>query len=114
MPNQYTELLEIADSLLLSKEQVQKLHTADAAYTARRDSAWLALGLELSQLGDTFDQSTAIQRQRAAVASVWNLARIEAKGLDAILNTIQLSMLPWPAGYLRRLAPGQQIAFESR
>lgn len=114
VPNQYDELLEIADSLLLTKEQFRKLETANAAYVARRDSAWLVLGVELSQLGDIFDRSAAIQRQRVAIASVWNLARIEANALDAILDSVQLSMLPWPMGYLRRLAPGQQISFESR
>jgi hypothetical protein len=111
VPNQYDGLLELTDSLLLTKAQVAALQAANVVYMARRDSAWLALGKDLSTFDDRYEVRAGLARQATATESVWQLAYDEAKKLDTMLNATQLQMLPWPSSYLRRLKPGEKIRY---
>lgn len=101
VPNPYSAILQEADSLLLTLDQVKALTEARVKYAARVDSAWSALTDWMAALPDRFDAAEALKRQETAIDEVWDMGRVELQAtLPRILNPLQLRMLPGTAGFL--------------
>ncbi|CAN5329480.1 hypothetical protein BH23GEM2_BH23GEM2_19330 [soil metagenome] len=100
VPDLYASILQLSDSLLLSRSQADLLAAAQVGYRARLDSLWAALATDLAALGSDFDAREAIRRQERGIDDAWELSRLEAKALDRILSPIQLRLLPWPSNLL--------------
>ncbi len=99
--NPYPQLLDLADSLLLSRDQVDSLTVAAETMTARIDSVWSSLAGEFAALPDDYDVSKALARQEEVTDEVikieWQDVHVV---LPRVLNKIQLRLLPFPASYL--------------
>jgi hypothetical protein len=94
VPNPYTPLLEHADSLVLTPEQVVTLQRADDRFRAQMDSIWRALGAALAALPERYDVAAADKRADDAVDGAWELARLTLREqLDRILSPVQRGML---------------------
>ena len=96
----YAAIIEEADSLLLSREQVERLRIADAAFRVRVDSVWRVLGIELATLGDHYDVALATQHTEDATDSGWAIARDEVPAIKAILSPLQFTLAPGVVQYL--------------
>ena len=97
----YRGILEEADSLLLSRTQVDSLQHAQATYRAARDSVLLGFATYLANQGDDYDIKEAVKRQLAVMDSTTELGHISIRRvLPTILDRLQLRMLPYPANRL--------------
>jgi hypothetical protein len=96
----YESIIDEADSLLLSREQVERLRTGDAAYQVRVDSIWTALGKELALLDDDYNAATATQKTEDATDRAWEVARDEVAAIKEILSPLQFSLAPGVVQYL--------------
>ena len=96
----YLAIVQEADSLLLSREQVERLREADAKLKVKMDSLWLALGRELSALGDRYDVVAATQRTEDVTDAAWEFARQEVSTIREILSPLQFSLAPGIVQYL--------------
>jgi hypothetical protein len=101
MQDMYGEILQQADSLLLTKEQLTALQARQTALNAQTDAVWGSFAAYLVKLEDRYDAKTALERQQTANKDVWMLLWRDSKTLDQVLNPQQLKLLPWPASYLR-------------
>ena len=99
--NPYPEILALADSLLLSRDQFDSLTVASQRMNARIDSVWSSLAGEFAALPDDYDVSKALMRQEEVTNDVikieWENMHVD---LPRLLNKIQLRLLPFPASYL--------------
>jgi hypothetical protein len=95
VPDIYRLVLEQADSLLLTPDQVNALTLVDARYRSRVDSVWGAVGAYLASLPDRVDVTEALHRVDAATSQVWAMARAESPTMRAILTPIQLQLVPY-------------------
>jgi hypothetical protein len=101
VPDPYDDVLEEADSLLLTKEQQAAIEAADLEYKRGVDSVWTPLAEYLAALGDTYDVKEAITRQEDANDAAWEYSRLHVqKTLTGLLSPIQLKLLPWEASML--------------
>jgi hypothetical protein len=96
----YESIIGEADSLLLSREQVERLRTADAAYSVRVDSIWTTLGKELALLDDDYDAAVATQKTEDATDRAWEVARQQVARIKGILSPLQFSLAPGVVQYL--------------
>lgn len=91
----YAQILAQSDSLLLSRDQVDSLRSAQAGYNSRIDSIWTRLATYLSNLNDRFDGKEALQRAEAATDEAWEFTRADIqRALPNILDPIQLRLMP--------------------
>lgn len=102
VPDLYTSLLDVSDSLLLSRDQVEALRVSQVDYRRRVDSIWADLANYLAALPNDFDVTAALARQEHATDEVWEISRQEAQRLPSILSAVQLRVAPWPANILYR------------
>jgi hypothetical protein len=102
LPDFYARIIDLSDSLLLSREQVERLQADQAKHRQQMDSLWSDLAKTLADLPDNFDTKEAFRLQEAAIDAAWELSRQRAKTLNTILGPIQLSLLPWPASLFYR------------
>jgi hypothetical protein len=94
VPNPYPAVLQLADSLLLSRDQVDSLRATSAAYSARVDSMWTSLAEYLAALPASYDRAEAVRRQEQTVGDVWEMTRLHVQQhLRALLTPVQLSMV---------------------
>ncbi|HVZ78443.1 MAG TPA: carboxypeptidase-like regulatory domain-containing protein [Gemmatimonadaceae bacterium] len=101
VPDPYNGILQESDSLLLTREQVESLQQAQAAYRVRMDSLWTALADYMASLPDDYDAAAALKRSEDATDAGWELSRQDLqKTLRAILTPVQLAILPFPAKLL--------------
>jgi hypothetical protein len=107
VPDLYNTVLQLTDSLLLLRYQVDSLNALRQTYRARVDSVWARVAEEMVGLGDEFDQDDAFRRQEAAMAEVWGLNWYAVRDIMPVLTPTQRSLL---SGYyptlLRMKAPG--------
>lgn len=97
----YLAILEESDSLLLTNTQVAKLREHQRVYATRVDSLWRPLVESMAALPDEFDVDETLRRQEVLTDDSWELGRLDVREfLPQILTTVQLTLLPWPAGYL--------------
>ena len=101
----YRAIISEADSLLLSREQVEALRLADVSYRQRVDSLWLALATHFVELGEKYDVAAAVRRQEDAIAEARELTRVHMRAtLGEVLTPIQLQLMPGASVY-RATAP---------
>jgi hypothetical protein len=97
----FREVLQLSDSLLLQREQVEALRDAQAQLARRADSAWTALAKEFAALPDDFDARRTLEHQEAVIDSVYDLVRVEVRRvLPSVLTPVQLRLLPPLTRYL--------------
>lgn len=95
VPDLYGQVLQQTDSLLLSREQVDALRAARAAYRIRLDSVWTTLAKYLAALPDVYDARDAYRHADQATDAAWEMTRLDLqRTLPAILNPVQLQLLP--------------------
>ncbi len=107
VPSPYTAIIQEADSLLLSREQVESLRAADVLYRQRVDSLWMQLGRELADLPDNYDAEVATQKTEAATDRAWDTARSEMVTIRQILSPLQLTLAPWMIQYFINAPTGR-------
>lgn len=91
----YRAIIAEADSLLLSREQVDALAAAGSRYRLRIDSLWSALATEFSEFGDRYDVAAAVRRQESALEQGREMSRADVRSsLGDILTPIQLRLMP--------------------
>ena len=101
----YQAIINEADSLLLTRVQVEALQKAGASYRTQMDSLWLALAMNFAELGDRYDVASAVRRQEDALAQGRELTRQNIRAtLGGILTPIQLQLMPF-AGIFRSETP---------
>jgi len=95
VPNPYPQVIQFADSLLLSRDQVDALQRVMGEYNKKVDSAWTSLATYLADLPSLYDHSEAVKRQETTIGDVWEMSRLHAQeNLRKILSPLQLTMLP--------------------
>jgi hypothetical protein len=91
----FVAILNEADSLLLSRQQVEALREADSRYRQRVDSLWLDLATEFAAYGDEYDVARAVRRQEEALAEARELGRVHVRAiLGQVLSPVQLQLMP--------------------
>jgi hypothetical protein len=96
----YDEVLAEADDLSLEPEQLAWIAAARPAYESSLTAIWSKLAGDLDRLPEKFDVDSAGRLVDAATAEAWELSRLEAHRLRAVLTPIQMRLLPWPASAL--------------
>jgi hypothetical protein len=95
VPNPYPQVIQFADSLLLSRDQVEALQRVMAEYNKKVDSSWTDLATYLADLPNSYDHSEAVKRQETTIGNVWEMSRLHVQeNLRKILSPLQLTMLP--------------------
>ena len=80
-----------------------RIQRVRAAYRARVDSMWTALGSYLGNLPDDFDFDAAARRTDSTIDDVWEVTRLDVqKNLEEVLAPAQTAMLGGGAGQLFR------------
>jgi hypothetical protein len=93
--NPYPPVLQLADSMLLSRDQTEALQRTMADYAKKVDSAWTALATYLVALPAHYDHADALKRQEDATGAVWEMTRLHVQeNLRKILSPLQQTMLP--------------------
>lgn len=105
----YRVILRMADSLALSREQMDSAAALSGALRQRVDSVYTELAVELAALPDDFDHERALRRASDANAAVWQTIYGEKTSLRKLLTPGQIRLLPTPLfdmlnvqGYHRR------------
>jgi hypothetical protein len=99
----YQAIIAEADSLLISRDQMNALQAADQRYRLRTDSLWTALATDFHELGDRYDVRAALNRQESAIDAAREITRLDVQAtLGAILSELQLRLMPGPVRELYR------------
>jgi hypothetical protein len=103
VPDPFAELLQQADSLILSTDEVKQLQSVDTRYRAHVDAAWAELGAYLAGLPERYDASVASRRVDDTTDDLWEFSRTEVqRSLSEVLTPTQTAMLGGYAGLLFR------------
>jgi hypothetical protein len=103
LPEWYTALLQESDSLLITREQMDALVSARAAYLLKLAAHWGAHARYMASVPDDYNSAETLRRHVEAVDGAWRIAWEEAHSvLPKILTPIQLRMLPGYAGIFYR------------
>jgi hypothetical protein len=95
LPDWYDEILRQADSLLLTRDQVDTLRAARTAYLARVRAHWGRFAAHIVAIGDHYDVEQLVKEQSDATDAAWDIARDEAQTtLPKVLTPVQLKILP--------------------
>ncbi len=111
VPNPYPPVLQLADSLLLSRDQTEALQRTMTEYNRKVDSAWTALATYLVALPDHYDHAEALKRQEDVTGAVWEMTRLHVQeNLRRILSPIQLTLLPgWASRFNTTTKPMNSV-----
>lgn len=90
----YGTLLSLADSLALSRDQMQQMERERAVLLRHADSIYTELAGYLAALPDNFDQKAVLQRIADAEATAWRAIYAEKEFLRELLTPGQLRLLP--------------------
>jgi hypothetical protein len=85
-----------ADSLALSREQMEQFQSERATLRAKADSIFRGLAEYLAALPNRYDQREAVKRQAQASTDVWNQVYAEKDFLLKVLTPGQVRRLPQP------------------
>ncbi|MDB4884280.1 MAG: hypothetical protein JWL95_3046 [Gemmatimonadetes bacterium] len=94
VPDIYQEIMEESDSLLISRDQMDSLKTAQVLYKRKSDSLWMSVTTKLAAMGDDYDADAAMYMIDDATERAWLLDRDELPVLERILSPLQLRMAP--------------------
>ncbi len=113
VPNPYSLVIREADSLLISREQLEALRAGEARFRVRTDSLWLLLARELAELSDGYDVATATRQTEATTEAVWEVARSEGRRIKDILSPLQYTLAPGMVQYLGNVEGRVQLRMYS-
>lgn len=85
-----------ADSLALSRDQMEQFQKERTVLTAKADSIFGSLAVYLAGLPDKYDQAAAVKRAAQAATDVWNDIYAEKTFLLKVLTPGQVRRLPDP------------------
>lgn len=103
LPDPYADILQEADSLLLTPEQEAEIQAVREEYRQRLDTIWMALAKHLAGLPEQFDAARALERQEHTISLAREFSRVSVRtNLPRILSPLQLRMLPGSALELYR------------
>jgi len=103
VPDPYAELLQQADSLLLSDAETEQLRSVDKQYRTRVDALWNTLTEYLASLPEQYDFDAAARRTDQTTDDVWEITRLDVQQqLGRILAPAQQALLSGWAGQLFR------------
>ncbi len=112
VPDPYARIIAESDSLLLYPEQIDALRKAQAAYKVRTDSLWGALADYLAALPDAYVAQDAFARTERVTDHAWEMGRLDVqRSLPGVLNSLQLQLLPFPAGTMYRATQPIKLRF---
>ena len=95
VPDPYALVVQEADSLLLSRDQVERLNAMRVAYRASVDSVLLRLADHMASLGDKYDAAEALRYQESTLDQAWEITRQSVRrDFGSVLSPIQLGLLP--------------------
>ena len=95
LPDWYNDIIQQADSLLLTRDQVDALRSARTAYVQRIRAHWGKFAAHLVAIPDVYDVKELVKQQSDATDTAWDIARDEAQTtLPKILTPVQLKLLP--------------------
>ena len=101
LPDWYNDIISQADSLLLSRDQVDSLRAHRAAYLAKVREHWGRFAGQLAAIGDSYDLAELVKRQVAVTDEAWDIARDDAQtNLPKILTPAQLKILPGNSSFV--------------
>lgn len=100
VPNVYQAVLRHADSLFLSRAQIETLQGEERAYLARLDSLWGRMAGEFARLPAQFDAQDALRAQEAYVDRAWEVNRTGAQRIRALLTPEQFALSSSMVRYL--------------
>lgn len=92
----YGILVRLADSLALSREQLEQIEVRRGIMRARGDSLYGALAKEFAELQQDYDVKAALKREQAADSVNWQYNYDERPFLQALLTPGQIRLLPSP------------------
>jgi hypothetical protein len=92
----YGILVRMADSLALSRDQMEQIEVRRAMMRARGDSLYGALARELAELPPNYDVKAALKREQQADSVNWQYNYDERPFLQALLTPGQIRLLPGP------------------
>ena len=102
VPDLYDAIIGESDSLLISRDQLEALRTAQAGYRARVDSLWKATTTILADMSDEYDADRAMYLIDDATERAWLIARDELPVLETILSPLQMRLAPWIVAALKQ------------
>jgi hypothetical protein len=107
VPDPYAQVIQEADSLLLSREQVERLTSLRAAYRVNVDTVIARLADHMASLGDKYNASQALRYQETALDEAWEITRLAVRrDFPTVLTPIQLTLLPgWAWSIYRADSP---------
>ena len=107
VPDPYAQVLQEGDSLLLSRDQVERLTALRTPYRATIDSVITALSEHMAMLGDKYDAAEALRYQESTLDRAWEITRQAVRrDFAAVLTPVQLNLLPgWAWTIYRAEAP---------
>jgi hypothetical protein len=101
LPDWYNEIIQQADSLLLTRDQADALRAARATYLERIRGHWGRFAAHLAAIPDSYDADALAKEQSDATNQAWDIARDEAQAtLPKILTPVQLKILPGNSRFL--------------
>lgn len=92
----YSSLLQMADSLALSRAQAEQMQARDALLRSRIDSVYGALAYYLAALPSRYDAAAALRHVTDANDAAWHAIYAEAPFLAKLLTPGQIRLLPPP------------------
>lgn len=92
----YSSLLQMADSLALSRAQAEQMQGRDAVLRARIDSVYGMLATYLAALPLRYDAADALRHVMDANGAAWKAIYAEAPFLSQLLTPGQIRLLPPP------------------
>jgi hypothetical protein len=101
VPDPYAELLQQADSLLLTADQTRQLQAARFAYRMRVDSLWTGLAHYLVDLPDRYDFTAAAKHMDDVVGAVWEMTRLDVQ--EQYRRILAPEQLPILSGWSKQL-----------
>jgi len=95
LPDWYNDIIQQADSLLLTRDQVDALRAARESYMQRIRAHWGRFAEHLASIPDSYDTKALAKEQTEATDEAWDIAREDAQTtLPKILTPTQLTILP--------------------
>lgn len=101
VPDIYDEILELSDSLLISRGQTDALKSAQLGYHARMAAHWKETAAAFSAADDDFDADRAMHMLDDAIDSGWLISRDELPVIERVLTPIQVRLGPSALGWLK-------------
>jgi hypothetical protein len=95
VPDPYALVVNEADSLLLSRDQVERLKALRAEYRPKIDSVIARLSEHMASLGDKYNATEALRYQETTLDQAWEITRQAVRrDFPLVLSPIQLTLLP--------------------